>query len=511
MVEFKESKFYKLLQDFFINNNKETFIQFLAEFYNRTEGIINKNEVQDEIIKELREMYIKFNEEGIDENIVREKVNYFLENSNKIQDIITKLIINTNNIKNINSQLDNKINKNSVLSMANMGQDVKEAMTGGSVAVVGLNSVDIPNLSGTILEQIGERKPLNLSWQENTHYRGNVGEIAVSNTSSSLYHSSIIGVKKGEIYSVTLKTQSANQTGLMFVDDNMTIIKKELVGTGSTLEYSNYYFQIPANTTKLIICAYSVFGNITNNTELVKISTYEFASKKFVNEKISTATSSRWKGKKLLIIGDSISDDNYNSALDFVWTKGIKDYFGFGSYENYGIAGSTIAVRENDATNRTPIVTRFDEMPNDGDLIIHSAITNDWFYQWTPIGTMESRDVYTLYGALHTLCIGLKKKYKGKKIVFLTGIMRRQNDRQTPNAVNGLGKTLEEYNNIVKEVCNYYSIEVIDMYTLSGLYPFDNELAVYYFNQQSNSEGYYYVHPNSNGHKMMFDALVNKI
>ena len=110
MIEFKESKFYKLLQDFFINNDKETFIQFLAEFYNRTEGIINKNNIQDEIIKELREMFLLFNEEGIDENIVREKVNYFIENSNKIQDIITKLITNTNNIKNINSQLDNKAN-----------------------------------------------------------------------------------------------------------------------------------------------------------------------------------------------------------------------------------------------------------------------------------------------------------------------------------------------------------------------------------------------------------------
>ena len=111
MVEFKESKFYKLLQDFFINNDKETFIQFLAEFYNRTEGIIDKNNNQDEIIKELREMYIKFNEEGIDDNIVREKVNYFLENNEKIQDIIAKIIRNTNNIKNINSELDNIKNK----------------------------------------------------------------------------------------------------------------------------------------------------------------------------------------------------------------------------------------------------------------------------------------------------------------------------------------------------------------------------------------------------------------
>ena len=106
MIEFKESKFYKLLQDFFINNDKETFIQFLAEFYNKTEGIIIKNEKQDEIIKELREMFLLFNEEGIDENIVREKVNYFVENNEKIQDIRTKLIANTNNIKNVNSQLD---------------------------------------------------------------------------------------------------------------------------------------------------------------------------------------------------------------------------------------------------------------------------------------------------------------------------------------------------------------------------------------------------------------------
>ena len=106
MIEFKESKFYKLLQDFSLNNDKETFLQMLAEFYNKTEGIINKNIIQDELIKELRELYIKFNEEGIDENIVREKVNYFVENNEKIQDIITKIIRNANNIKNITSQLD---------------------------------------------------------------------------------------------------------------------------------------------------------------------------------------------------------------------------------------------------------------------------------------------------------------------------------------------------------------------------------------------------------------------
>ena len=108
MIEFKESKFYKLLQDFFINNNKETFIQMLAEFYNRTEGIINKNTIQDELIKELRDLYLEFNEKGIDENIVIEKVNYFVENNVKIKDILAKLAINTNKIDTI-IQKDNSI------------------------------------------------------------------------------------------------------------------------------------------------------------------------------------------------------------------------------------------------------------------------------------------------------------------------------------------------------------------------------------------------------------------
>ena len=117
MIEFKESKFYKLLQDFFINNNKETFLQMLAEFYNRTEGIIDKNKNQDDLIKELRELYLIFNEKGIDENIVREKVNYFLENNEKIKDIIAKLIINKNNIENITSQLDTIANKGTTVEV----------------------------------------------------------------------------------------------------------------------------------------------------------------------------------------------------------------------------------------------------------------------------------------------------------------------------------------------------------------------------------------------------------
>ena len=123
MSKFEESNFYKALQDFFINADKKTFLQFLAEFYNRTEGIIDKDNIQDDLIKELRELYLEFNEKGIDDNIVREKVNYFVENNVKIKDIIAKLIINTNNIENINTQLDTNIkNINSQLDTIESGK-----------------------------------------------------------------------------------------------------------------------------------------------------------------------------------------------------------------------------------------------------------------------------------------------------------------------------------------------------------------------------------------------------
>ena len=142
MSKFEESNFYKALQDFFINADKKTFLQFLAEFYNRTEGIIDKNNIQDDLIKELRELYLEFNEKGIDENIIREKVNKFLENSVKIENINKKI-----------SKIDNnKLDKSGIITMGNLGQDIREAMTGGSVAVVGKNSVGEENVKFSSLD-----------------------------------------------------------------------------------------------------------------------------------------------------------------------------------------------------------------------------------------------------------------------------------------------------------------------------------------------------------------------
>ena len=73
-----------------------------------------------------------------------------IEKRNKVYPITSPdRVIDENGI-NIKEHLDNKASKNEVdtkvWSMANMGQDVKTAMTGGSVAVVGDNSVLTQNI-----------------------------------------------------------------------------------------------------------------------------------------------------------------------------------------------------------------------------------------------------------------------------------------------------------------------------------------------------------------------------
>ena len=165
MIGFTESNFYKALQDFFINNNKDTFLQMLGEFYNRTENIINKNVEQDEIIKELRELFIKFNENGIDENTVKEKVNYYIENSAKIKNIISKLTRNANNIENINLELEDiETQKASKLSVKELETRINSftslpsgSTTGDAELIDGRTSAfgyNYANIGTSIREQI---------------------------------------------------------------------------------------------------------------------------------------------------------------------------------------------------------------------------------------------------------------------------------------------------------------------------------------------------------------------
>ena len=223
MIEFKESKFYKLLQDFSLNNDKETFLQLLAEFYNRTEGIIEKNVNQDDLIKELRELYLEFNEKGIDENIVIEKVNYFVENNVKIKDILAKLVINTNkiednteklnantnNIENITSQLDTMMSNNLFVSVKDFG-------------AIGDGVNDDTKAFKSAIEYVfkeNKRYPSRTVYIPSGTYRITENGVFSANTSNLRYKHGIRFIGDG-LYNSTILLENKTETDMYFYDNS---------------------------------------------------------------------------------------------------------------------------------------------------------------------------------------------------------------------------------------------------------------------------------------------------
>ena len=186
-------------------------------------------------------------------------------------------------------------------------------------------------------------------------------------------------------------------------------------------------------------------------------------------------------GKKINWIGDSIV-----AGQDF--DEVVCSALGLVKESDYGINGSTIALNGNGSDSRDAVCVRYTTMSDDADIVAISCGTNDFEYAWCPIGTINDPDDgtsnTTFYGALKTLCKGLIDKYPRKLIFFTTPIKRAQafsdgnggeytadGVMTTPFSKNKYGKTLMDYADIIKEVCGYYSIPVLDMYRESLLNP----------------------------------------
>lgn len=194
-------------------------------------------------------------------------------------------------------------------------------------------------------------------------------------------------------------------------------------------------------------------------------------------------------------------------------TSGVGTYSGTTYYHN-GTSWTT-----SDISARPPLTARYQLMDDDADIILVAAGTNDFQYNWTSVGTIEDAKASsptpdTFYGAVAYLCKGLIDKYPSKLIVFCTPIKRGQTQTATSDTVehrggsygtqdskNAKNKTLKDYCDIIKEVCERYSIPVLDMYSECGLSPF----------VQSNYFDNYYTHPNQTGHNIMARYLIGKL
>lgn len=210
------------------------------------------------------------------------------------------------------------------------------------------------------------------------------------------------------------------------------------------------------------------------------------------------------KGKKINFIGDSITEGARVENPENFYPNIIKRNAGLAEARNYGIGGSRIA------RIRTPeglpsdedFVARAERMDPDFDVVVVFGGTNDFGHGNIPLGQMGDDDVYTFYGALKTLCLYLIKTYPDKQIVFMTPLHRlneeldynKRLEEGNPNA-----RPLVDFVNAIREVCELFSIPVLDMFRESGM-----PARVWAWCENHMPDG---LHPNDNGQKIIAHKL----
>lgn len=178
------------------------------------------------------------------------------------------------------------------------------------------------------------------------------------------------------------------------------------------------------------------------------------------------------KGTKINFLGDSITEGAGTSSHDKMFTMLIEREYG-AICQNYGIGGTRIARQKTPTEEKwdRDFISRVPEMDNDADIVVVFGGTNDFGHGDAPLGTMSDRTPYTFYGALHCLYTALTEKYPDVPVVILTPLHRLNEDSpKGDNKPEPVG-TLKEYVNIIREVAEYYSFPVLDLFKESGLQP----------------------------------------
>ena len=210
------------------------------------------------------------------------------------------------------------------------------------------------------------------------------------------------------------------------------------------------------------------------------------------------------KGTKINFLGDSITEGAGASRHENAYCMVIeREYEAI--CQNYGICGTRIAKQHTPSDNPRfdmDFCSRVEDMDADADIVVVFGGTNDFGHGDAPLGSMSDRTPDTFYGALHTLYTELLEKFPESPIVVITPLHRlnEDNPRGDSNKPQNVG-TLKTYVEIIREVAEYYSLPLLDLYKESGLQP----------NVPITNEKYFVdgLHPNDEGHKILARKIAN--
>lgn len=415
--------------------------------------------------------------------------------------------------KTLRENLNNKADKNEVFTMANMGQDIKDAMTGGSVAVVGKNTI----LTDNIVD--GQVTPYKTNFVE---YGNNIlnidelvdgyvysnGEIKNGNYVTTTY----IPFSKGDKINLSrmdkpginkLMTRRAIRTAC-FYDSSYNVLSDFYYNnTGSTAESVTYqgkgnvaYIRVSFQKT-LVDNAMLYLGDERKEYEKNGVIINKLKLNENLKEEIETKIkidNNVLKDKTIINFGDSIGAGDGNNGAGYAELLAKKNDM---TCYDYAVGGATITTSTND------ILTQIEKAKNDkktADYILFDGFTNDInngaVKELGKIsdGYSQTKDINTFSGAFEEICFRLKTYWKGTPIFYVC--VHKMSSRNT--------ELQNTYSTRAKTLCERWSIPVIDIYNEGGLNTYIADYKTLYTN---NADG---THPNELGYNTFYVPLIEK-
>ncbi|WP_320111068.1 SGNH/GDSL hydrolase family protein [Draconibacterium orientale] len=223
---------------------------------------------------------------------------------------------------------------------------------------------------------------------------------------------------------------------------------------------------------------------------------------------------SHWKNKKVAFLGDSMTQkwERDNTPRTVYWEyltemMGIKPYvYGISGHQWTGVYEQALKLKKEHGT--------------DVDAILIFAGTNDYNHN-VPLGNFfretaketnfngtnvirkyrihESNDS-TFCGRINKVMAFLKANYPDQQIIIMTPIHRAfatfsdKNVQPDENFANDLGLYQDDYVNVLRKAASIWAVPLIDLFSISGLYPLEDSHVKYYMNGKTDR-----LHPNSLG------------
>ena len=209
------------------------------------------------------------------------------------------------------------------------------------------------------------------------------------------------------------------------------------------------------------------------------------------------SSESKWHNKKVAFIGDSITQ-GINTTYDNTYHQYLNAMLGFGSMYVDGIAGSCYSSKSDYGTSKNPIVNRCSDIPTDCDLVVIFAGTNDFGHS-TPLGTISDTSDVSFYGAVISCINQIITSNPDVRLAIMTPLHRSGTTHKAENVANDVGKVLKDYVNALREICEFYSIPIIDTYSIYGLNP---SISTVYNNYITDG-----LHPNAEGHRLLAERI----